>query len=491
MKLEDLVACLGEKEIRGTLDVDISQVVCDSRKVLGGALFFCIRGYKVDGHAFLKDAVGRGAQAAVVSEFSKGLSGITQVKVPDVRKAMALLGARYYGNPAGKLSLIGVTGTNGKSTSAILIAELLKRAGMKSGLIGTIYTQIGERIYPSSLTTPDSLDLQKLLSTMVHKKIKYVAMEVSSHSLALDRVYGCHFQVALFTNLTQDHLDFHKTLESYFQAKRKLFEYLKGSGTAVINGDDPWAGRILDHADSSCLTYGLGKDCRIRAEDVETRLDGTSFNLCTPWGNSKIELQLLGLFNVYNSLGAIASALSLGLELSEVSEIIRSIPPIRGRFETINAGQDFTVVVDYAHTPDGIINILKAARALNPHRLIVVFGCGGDRDKTKRPLMGQAAVSLADMAIVTSDNPRSEEPEAIIRDIEEGMTGKDYLVEVDRRKAIQRALSIASKGDIVVIAGKGHENYQIFRDKKIHFDDAETAREFLENREKNGASADH
>ncbi len=314
---------------------------------------------------------------------------------------------------------------------------------------------------------------------MVREDVRYVAMEVSSHSLALDRVYGCPFKLALFTNLTQDHLEFHVTMEEYFLAKMKLFDSLEENGTSVVNADDPRAPLIMERVRSSCVTYGLGEDCQVRAEDVRTRPDGTEYLLRSPWGCGKVELQLSGLFNVYNSLGAIASALVLGLGFSEVRDLIRLIPAVRGRFETIKAGQDFSVVVDYAHTPDGMVNILKAARAMEPRKLIVVFGCGGDRDRSKRPLMGRAAASIADRVIVTSDNPRSEEPGAIIRDIEEGMGGIEHEVEPDRRKAIHLALRTASTGDMVVIAGKGHEDYQIFKDRTIHFDDAEIVREFL------------
>jgi UDP-N-acetylmuramoyl-L-alanyl-D-glutamate--2,6-diaminopimelate ligase len=479
MRLDELVSGLDEKEIRGSIDFEVGQLACDSRKVAEGSLFFCVRGFKADGHDFLKEAAVRGARAAVVADFSEEITGLTQVRVPDVRKAMSLLGARFYGNPADRLSLIGITGTNGKSTSAILVAEMLERAGRKSGLIGTIYTRIGNRILPSSLTTPDSLDLQELFYRMVREDVRYVAMEVSSHSLALDRVYGCPFKLALFTNLTQDHLDFHVTMEEYFLAKMKLFDSLEENGTSVVNADDPRAPLIMERVRSSCVTYGLGEDCQVRAEDVRTRPDGTEYFLRSPWGCGKVELQLSGLFNVYNSLGAIASALVLGLGFSEVRDLIRLIPAVRGRFETIKAGQDFSVVVDYAHTPDGMVNILKAARAMEPRKLIVVFGCGGDRDRSKRPLMGRAAASIADRVIVTSDNPRSEEPGAIIRDIEEGMGGIEHEVEPDRRKAIHLALRTASTGDMVVIAGKGHEDYQIFKDRTIHFDDAEIVREFL------------
>ncbi len=480
MKLADLAACLPEKEISGPIDLDITTVVCNSQKVIPGALFFCLKGQKTDGHRFLVEAVKKGAVAAVVSQPVEA-EGITLLRVPDGRRAMALLAACFYGRPAEKLRLIGVTGTNGKSTSAILIEELLRRSGRKTGLIGTILTRIGERVLPATLTTPDSPDLQRLLAEMLREGVEDVSMEVSSHSLVMDRVFGCPFRLGAFTNLTQDHLDFHGTMEAYFEAKLRLFESLAPGGIAVVNGDDPAGIRIGQMTRAKVLSYGLGAGCEVRAANIRTRLEGTHFTLSSPWGTAEVRLRLIGLFNVYNSLTAVTSALALGLSLKQIEEILPAIPPVRGRFETVSAGQDFTVVVDYAHTPDGLSNVLKAARALSPRKLIVVFGCGGDRDRTKRSLMGREAATLADLPIVTSDNPRTEDPLGIIREIEKGVEGRgvEYLVEPDRREAIRLALSRAVSGDLVLIAGKGHEDYQIFRERTIHFDDAEVVREIL------------
>jgi UDP-N-acetylmuramoyl-L-alanyl-D-glutamate--2,6-diaminopimelate ligase len=472
----------------------ISGLSYDSRHVKPRDLFFCVRGEKSDGHRFLSDAIARGAVAAVVDQ--PGPFALPVLRVPDVRAAMPLLSAAFHHHPARKLSLVGVTGTNGKTTTAFLIAALARAAGRGAGVIGTIGARINDEQLPGDRTTPESPDLQGLLARMAAADPgagMVVAMEVSSHALSLERTVGCEFDVGVFTNLTQDHLDFHGDMESYFQAKVKLFtEYPSASGkpfVGVVNTDDPYGRRLAELSAGRVLSYGLERSADLRASDIHGTARELTYRLDTPEGDFEVHLRLGGLFNVYNSLAAMGAARALGIPWSVILPAIGEATGVPGRFESVVAEgvrQEYSVIVDYAHSPDGLENVLRSARALEPRRVISVFGCGGDRDRTKRPIMGRIAAELSDLVIVTSDNPRSEEPAAILADIVAGIPAEraeTVRTVVDRRTAIREAVAAAQPGDLVVIAGKGHETYQIFARETIHFDDREEARAAIHDRE--------
>ncbi len=452
----------------GAPEIPISGLAYSSQSVTPGALFFCVPGFQVDGHDFAPDAVKRGA-AALVCQRPLGL-GVPELVVADVRAAMGPAAARFYGDPTAELDLVGVTGTNGKTTTAYLVRHLMEAAGRPCGLLGTVKRVVGGLEEEVERTTPEAIDLQHTFRRMVEGGDRACAMEVSSHALELGRAAGIHFAAKIFTNLTQDHLDFHETMEAYFLAKRRLFD---GDGLAVVNVDDPYGRRIA--AELDCVTFAIERPADYRARDIEFDLVGSRFRLETPEGELRIESPLPGLFNVLNVLGAVAAVRSLGAE--EVS--LDGFGRVPGRFEPVDEGQAFGVLVDYAHTPDSLENVLSAARELTRGRLHVVFGAGGDRDRGKRPLMGDAARRLADRVLVTSDNPRSEEPDAIIDEIMEG-AGQAAEREVDRRRAISLAIEQARPGDVVVIAGKGHEQGQEFEDgRKEPFDDLTVAREAI------------
>ncbi|HHV61822.1 MAG TPA: UDP-N-acetylmuramoyl-L-alanyl-D-glutamate--2,6-diaminopimelate ligase [Firmicutes bacterium] len=492
-----LAGALHDKSITGNSQVEIAGITYDSRIVRPGYLFVCIKGEKYDGHDFIADAVKRGARAVVV-ERDIGDAGpdVAVVKVPDTRRALGSLAKAFYDNPSGKLTLVGITGTNGKTTTTYLVKSMFEEAGCPTGVIGTIQNVIGREIVPAKHTTPESSDLAELLDRMVRSGMKAVAMEVSSHAIALDRISGLEFDMGVFTNITQDHLDFHKTFDNYVAAKAKFFKGLgadshenvkKCPKVAVVNIDDPNTPRIVEGTPAEVVTYGVRNEADIRALNVRLGLTGISFEAATPAGTVALNMKLKGMFNVYNALAAVGVGVKAGLNLEHVKMGLEKVRGVPGRFESVDAGQDFAVVVDYAHTPDGLENILNAARQFVSGRKIVVFGCGGDRDRTKRPVMGGIAARLADYVIITSDNPRSEDPASICAEIEAGVravreNGEEYEVIVDRRSAIERAINLAGRGDIVIIAGKGHETYQIFRDRTIHFDDREVAREILEER---------
>ena len=409
--------------------------------------------------------------------------------------ALGILGSRFYGDPSAALRMVGVTGTNGKTTTTYVVKTMLEAANRQVGLIGTVAYLVGNESIPASHTTPGALELQKLFARMVEKRLDTVVMEVSSHALALDRTAGAEFDVAVFTNLTQDHLDFHLDMERYFQAKRKLFVELGQPGArktrkrAIINADDPWGARIRDACAVPVWTYGLHQQADIRAEEVTLSPTGTRFTLHTPVGTCAIQSRLVGEHNVSNLLAAIGVVLHEGLTLEQVRAVVGAVSNVPGRFERVEAGQDFTVVVDYAHTEDALVRLLTAAQALRTGRIITVFGCGGDRDRTKRPKMGRAAVQYSDVVILTSDNPRTEDPAFILSEVEVGV--KDalatrnhvrYRMIADRRAAIEAAISEAKAGDMVLIAGKGHEDYQIVGTTKHHFDDREVARAMIQAR---------
>ncbi|MDQ7822685.1 MAG: UDP-N-acetylmuramoyl-L-alanyl-D-glutamate--2,6-diaminopimelate ligase [Candidatus Eremiobacteraeota bacterium] len=485
MKLKELLHSIADSHVVGSREIDVTGIAYDSRQAFPGCLFCCIKGFKADGHDFIADALSRGAKTVCLEKPMELPDGVVKVVVPHSRRALALMSAEFYGHPSRKLKIIGVTGTNGKTTTTSLIEMMLTACGVKTGLIGTLFTKIGSLKTTSKVTTPESLDLQATLASMVDHGCECAVFEVSSHALELHRVEGCVFDRAVFTNLTQDHLDFHRNLEEYFQAKLKIFTALDGrekDQAAILNADDPSSKRIAEHLSVPALTYGVrDKKALYHARDPQVTFEGLSYQLMAPEGIIPVTIPVSGGFNVSNSLAAIAAASSLGVPPAELASAAREFHGVKGRFELIRAGQEFAVIVDYAHTPDGLENVLTTARQITSGSLITVFGCGGDRDRTKRPLMGGIAATLSDRIIITSDNPRTEEPGMIIADIEEGvrLAGKSYEQEADRRKAIFKALGMARRGDTVVIAGKGHENYQIFRDRTIHFDDGEVVHEFF------------
>lgn len=495
MTLDDLISPiqgrLGVLERSGDQQVTITGLTDDSRTVEPGSLFVAVPGERVDGHDFVDRVLAAGAAALVVGR-AVSAGPTPTVRVQDSRAALGMIGSRFYGDPSLSLRMIGVTGTNGKTTTTYVVKTMLEASRRQVGLIGTVAYLVGKESIPASHTTPGALELQKLFARMVEKRLDTVVMEASSHALALDRTAGSEFDVAVFTNLTQDHLDFHVDMERYFQAKRKLFVELGQSGTrkerkrAIINLDDPWSRRMREACTVPVWTYGLGAQADLRAENVRLSAAGTTFTLRSPAGTCTIQSRLVGEHNVYNLLAAIGVVLHEGLTLDEVRAAVGAVSNVPGRFERVEAGQDFTVVVDYAHTEDALVRLLTAAQALRTGRIITVFGCGGDRDRTKRPKMGRAAVQYSDVVILTSDNPRTEDPAAILREVEVGVKEAladrghvRYQMLADRRAAIEAAVREAKTDDMVLIAGKGHEDYQIVGTTKHHFDDREVAREMI------------
>lgn len=456
--------------------VEITGLAFDNRQVEPGTLFFCVPGFTRDGHDFAPDAMARGA-AALIVERELDLP-LPQVRVPSVRAAMAPVAARFHGDPTAHLRVVGVTGTNGKTTSCFLIRELLEAGGVRTALLGTVKSVIGGEEATLARTTPEALDLQAAFARMRAVGDAACAMEVSSHALELHRADAIHWAVALFTNLTQDHLDFHPTMEAYFAAKRRLFE--ASPGVAVVNVDDAYGRRLADALGDGVVRVGIdAADAQVRATELRSTLTGSTFLL----DGMRLSTPLPGRFNVSNVLGAIAVARALGLEDATIAAVLPHAGRVPGRFEPVDEGQGFAVLVDYAHTPDSLENVLRAARELTRGRVIVAFGAGGDRDRAKRPLMGAIAARLADEVVVTSDNPRSEDPEAIVAEILAGVERDDVRVEVDRRRAIGDAIALARDGDVVLIAGKGHEQGQeLAGGRKLPFDDVTVAREALRAR---------
>jgi UDP-N-acetylmuramoyl-L-alanyl-D-glutamate--2,6-diaminopimelate ligase len=477
MTLRELIAGAEVEGVSGDDGVEIADLAYDSDRVGPGTLFFCVRGQRADGHDFAPAAVEAGA-AALVVERELDLAA-PQVRVADARAAMAPLAARFWGDPTAELEVVGITGTNGKTTTAFLVRAILEAAGRRCGLLGTVKQVVGGAEEEVIRTTPEAIDLQATFRRMLDAGDADCSMEVSSHALALRRADAIHFAVALFTNLTQDHLDFHADMEDYFQAKRMLFDL--GPGAAAVNVDDPYGARLAGEIEGAITFSAAGADAEFRATDVKFDVSGARFRVHGPEGEVEVRTALPGHFNVANALAAIAATSALGVPPGAAAAALSAAGQIPGRFEPVDEGQSFAVLVDYAHTPDSLDNVLRAARRLTEGRLISVFGCGGDRDREKRPLMGRIGAELSDIAVVTSDNPRSEDPEAIIGEILAGVpTAAGVVVDPDRRAAIGLALRRAEPGDTVVIAGKGHEQGQEFEaGRKVPFDDREVAREEL------------
>ena len=506
MKLNELLTMM---DTNMTLPPDrteqeVKDIVYDSRKVKPGSLFVAVRGFRLDGHQFIAQAVKKGATAilAEIDGTVKEDISVPVIRVPNSRVALAHIAAAYYRNPSQKLKLIGITGTKGKTTTSYLVKSIIEAAGCSSGLVGTIDYRVADKIYPALNTTPESLDIQRLLREMVDASCGYCVMEVSSHALALGRTIDCVFEAAVFTNLKQDHLDFHQDMESYYQAKLLLFTGLAPDKAAVINTDEPVSQNIILQTRAMVYTFGMSEQSDIYPmEAIGHSISGLSFSVCTPRGTLVVNSPLVGKHNVYNILAAIGIGISLGFKVKSIARGIKNMKAVPGRMEKVDEGQPFGVIVDYAHTEDSLMQLLEAVQEMAHGRVITLFGCGGDRDKTKRPKMGATTLQGSDVSIVTTDNPRSEDPLAIINEIEAGMTaighkvaageaspvaingGKPYYVIPDRRKAISAAIRMAQPGDVVVLAGKGHEDYQIIGGQKIHFDDREVAREEILKRQ--------
>jgi len=485
MQLQQLLSYLPFYRLIGEGNPTITALEQNHKQVKEGCLWFCIKGENVDGHLFAKDAVNNGA-SAVVCEYELDID-VPQIIVNDSKRAMAILASAYYQHPSTSMTVIGVTGTNGKTSTSHFIDAILRYTGRKTGLIGTMYTKIDNETFETKNTTPDSLTLQKTFKDMVNKKVDSVIMEVSSHALHQGRVWGTDFNIAVFTNLTQDHLDYHKTMEEYKRAKSLLFSQLGNSYNgysekfAVLNSDEEASEFFAKCTAAPVIRYGIKNDAEIKAENIKMNQKGSSFDLVTPLGTVRIETKLIGLFNIYNLLAAATVGWLLKLPLADIKEAISTIKGVAGRFELVDENQPFPVIVDYAHTPDGLENVLKTVRELAKNRIFVVVGCGGDRDKTKRPKMAEIACLFATDPVFTSDNPRSEDPIQIIKDMEEGVKGKKYKVIPDRKEAIRYAIENANEGDVVLIAGKGHETYQIIGDQVLSFDDRLVASNAIKN----------
>ncbi|MWV45235.1 UDP-N-acetylmuramoyl-L-alanyl-D-glutamate--2,6-diaminopimelate ligase [Paenibacillus sp. HJL G12] len=490
MKLNELASTLTIAQITGSGDITITGLQTDSRKVAPGDLFICLPGHTVDGHDYAAQAADQGA-AALVVERQLNID-LPQVIVKDSRYAMAVMADAFFGSPSTHMKMIGVTGTNGKTTTTYLIEKMMNDHGVNTGLIGTIQMRYGGRTFPMSGTTPEALELQRSLDDMSANGVQCCVMEVSSHALEQGRVKGTDFRTAIFTNLTQDHLDYHKTMEDYKAAKGLFFSRLGNKFAhqrnqrkyAVLNADDEATEYFAKMTAAEVITYGLAHNADVRASEISITAQGTHFHVDTFLGSTDIQLSMVGKFNVYNALAAITAGLLEGLELESIKKSLESVPGVDGRVESVNEGQPFAVIVDYAHTPDGLENVLKTVKEFAKGRVITVFGCGGDRDRTKRPIMGKLAAKYSDVVMVTSDNPRTENPDLILKDIEAGLLEdsvpqEKYQLIVDRREAIQKAIEMASPDDVVLIAGKGHETYQILGHTKHDFDDRVVAKEAI------------
>jgi len=481
MKLTDLLRSLPEKKIYGPVDKEVSGIAYDSRRLNSGDLFIAIRGLQSDGHQYIPEAIAAGA-AAVVVDREEIYGSVTTIQVNDSRKALAQLSARWFDHPARKLRLVGITGTDGKTTTAYLVHALLREAGYGAGLIGTVVTRIGRNDRPSSYTTPESLELHQALADMVSQGDTFAVMEVSSHALAMDRVFDISFELALFTNLSRDHLDFHGDFEHYRDAKALLFERLHGSrARAVINLDDPSASFFRDRTSVPVITFSAEGAADVSLKSARLTMEGTDIEVQTPSGLLQMHTHLPGRYNVFNVLAAVGAGVALDLEPTAIRRGLEGIGGVDGRFETIPARQGFTVIVDYAHTPQALQRLLSAIQEMSPQRVVLIFGCGGDRDRGKRPEMADVASQLADMVLLTTDNPRSEDPLAILREVQRGiLPGTAYEVLPDRRDAIRRGLELVKPGEVLVVAGRGHERYQVVDSERRPFQDREVVLEELE-----------
>ncbi|MDR1617291.1 MAG: UDP-N-acetylmuramoyl-L-alanyl-D-glutamate--2,6-diaminopimelate ligase [Syntrophomonadaceae bacterium] len=486
MRLDVLLENI-EYSCTGSIDnCDIKGIAYDSRKVKNGYLFVCVKGFQNDGHDFAVQAVENGA-VAVLSEKVLPLqpAGFVSVVTGDTRKALSVLAANFYGKPSERIKVAGVTGTNGKTTVTHMIKAVLEEAGNKTGVVGTLYSRIGDEENDLGLTTPEALELERFLAECERQNAWYVTMEISAHAAALHRIDNVNFYCAVFTNLSQDHLDFFSTMEEYLDAKLGFIKMLsdENGGFCVINGDDGYRDRFINASGVPCYTYGFSEEATVRADKLTMDKDGAEFMVEIERKRFPVKMKLIGRFNVYNALAAITFAWRAGIDFKIIQKALANFREVAGRFEKIDRGQDFTLVVDYAHTPDGLENILKTAKEIAPGRIITVFGCGGNRDKGKRPLMGEIAAKFSDFTIITSDNPRDEEAIDIVNEIVPGVNKVEnsrYAIILDRREAIHHAVNLAKKNDFVIIAGKGHENYQIIKGKKSDFDDRKVAAEFLE-----------
>ena len=479
MKLRELLQGIPVLFATADLDLEIRQVSYDSRTTQPGDLFVAMAGFATDGHTFIGKAVEAGAAAVLCERPPK--ESIPYIQVRDSRRSLAVLGANFYGHPAADMTMVGVTGTNGKTTTTYLLKSILEQArGAKVGLIGTNQNMIGEEVLPTERTTPESFALQGLLARMRDAGCTHVVMEVSSHALALDRVYGIHYAVGIFTNLTQDHLDFHKTMEEYCDAKALLFQ---ACDVGVVNADDPWTERLLRQATCRRLLYGCKTPAAdLRAEAVSLAADHVAFTAVTKDAQVPVRVNIPGGFMVYNTLGVLGAAAALGISLEQSARVLAGVPHVKGRVEVVpTPGKDYTILIDYAHSPDGLENVLTSVKGFAKGRTVAVFGCGGDRDKTKRPKMGAIAARIADFVVVTSDNPRTEEPAAIIADILPGLAGTQTPYEVieNRVEAIHYCMDHAQPGDVIVLCGKGHETYQEIHHVKHHLDEREIVAEYL------------
>ncbi|MFZ5517128.1 MAG: UDP-N-acetylmuramoyl-L-alanyl-D-glutamate--2,6-diaminopimelate ligase [Candidatus Zhuqueibacterota bacterium] len=486
MLLATLLEELNDKKIQGKIDgVNVKGIVYDPLRVEKDFMYVAINIYtqlnKIeipDGHDRVHDAIAKGASVIVLQKDMNVPGSVVKIVVPDSRYALALLANKFYNFPSKKMKMIGVTGTNGKTTTTHIIDSILIQNN-RTGLIGTLYYKINGQINKSKDTTPEPPDLQEIFTRMVDQKVDYCAMEVSSHGIDFFRVQGVNYNVAVFTNLTQDHLDYHKTMDAYMKTKMKLFQWLRPEDHAIANTDDPHGRDFLNVSRAEKISFGVENQADIMAKEIKLSIKGTGYRLVTPRGEIQIQQQLVGMFNVYNSLAAVAVAYSQGIDLETIKKGLEAKIIVSGRFQLVDKGQPFSVVVDYAHTPDGMEKVLSLTKKLNPNRVVTVFGCGGDRDKEKRPIMGEIAARYSNEVVLTADNPRNENPETIISEIEKGVSGTRCTKIIDRGKAIEYAIKNAGEGDIIMLLGKGHETTQTLKDKTIHFNDVEEAEKYL------------
>jgi UDP-N-acetylmuramoyl-L-alanyl-D-glutamate--2,6-diaminopimelate ligase len=483
MKLNLLLRGVGNFTIKGDRYLSIESISYNSKQVNNRGMFFAVKGISQNGYDFIDEAIGRGAECVVAEKDFITYKNITKVIVADIRKACAVIAANFYNHPSDQMNITGITGTNGKTTVLYMVSEILQYAGIQCGMIGTINYKIGQRLIPATNTTPSSIMLQMLLNDMWNSGVKDCVMEVSSHALDQNRVDSVSFNRAIFTNLTKEHLDYHKDMDRYFQAKRKLFLMLKADGIGIINIDDPYGKIIADENNGRVLTYGIKNPADIMACETVESHGRTGFKVCAGKDSFYINSPLMGEYNIYNMLAAIAWSVSIGFSPAIIKGAMEIFKPAPGRMERIDVPRNgISVFVDYAHTEDALSNALGALKGIKQKRIITVFGCGGDRDKKKRPRMAKTAAFFSDYVVITSDNPRNESPEDIIDDIRKGLPREfnDFKIVVDRKKAIEHALSMAQRGDIVLIAGKGHENYQVLKDTTVAFDDRKAAYDALE-----------